>query len=341
MIKVKMSQAVEEFIGFTTARRKSANTIRAYRNALLPLIQTTGDIYVCNLTADHVERHFTKHSHWGASTRNTKLQQIGMFLKWCDNRGYKAKDVDLLWGWDNVKVPSIDRTRIPQHEWVRLFNACEHPTDTATVAVGLYLFLRVSEARALKVGDVHLDRGTVSVFRTKTQEFDEMPMSSELEAILRDYLSWYSSHMQSRGRAVEPSYVLLPPRATSDQEWLRDAAFEAPLRVTQMHSALGLRIKKVIERAGYEMSEQEKPGGWGGHVLRRSGARALFDELVTQGYDGALKTVQAMLGHKNSIMTERYLGLSLDKEKRNTLISGRPMFKNPASQNVITLRREA
>jgi integrase len=66
--------------------------------------------------------------------------------------------------------------------------------------------------------------------------------------------------------------------------------------------------------------------GVGGHVLRRSGARALFDRLRHEGYDGALKRVQSMLGHSNSVISERYLSLGVERLQRNEMLAGKPMF---------------
>jgi hypothetical protein len=66
----------------------------------------------------------------------------------------------------------------------------------------------------------------------------------------------------------------------------------------------------------------------GCHTLRRSGARALFDDLVERGgYDGVLRHVSAMLHHKSTLMTERYLGLDVDVKKRNDLIRGKKMYR--------------
>lgn len=62
------------------------------------------------------------------------------------------------------------------------------------------------------------------------------------------------------------------------------------------------------------------------HTLRRSAARALFDRLATEGYDGALRLVQAMLHHAQSSTTEHYLGLTLDKKRRDDIIRGESMY---------------
>jgi hypothetical protein len=48
------------------------------------------------------------------------------------------------------------------------------------------------------------------------------------------------------------------------------------------------------------------------------------------GYDGALRRVSSLLGHKNTITTERYLGLSLERSSRNQQFSGNRMFPSLA-----------
>ena len=70
--------------------------------------------------------------------------------------------------------------------------------------------------------------------------------------------------------------------------------------------------------------------------MRRSGARALFDQLVQDGYDGAIRTVQAMLHHTSVTTTEVYLGIHLDKKRRDEAIRGKVMFPVSA-ENVVEL----
>ena len=60
-------------------------------------------------------------------------------------------------------------------------------------------------------------------------------------------------------------------------------------------------------------------------------------------YDGILRYVSAMLHHKSTVMTERYLGLDVDVKKRNDLLKGRRMFTTPeaiieSSENITAIR---
>lgn len=92
-----------------------------------------------------------------------------------------------------------------------------------------------------------------------------------------------------------------------------------------------ITVQRVLKRAGYPHFKE------GQHTLRRSGARAYFDALVEQGYDGALRRVQSMLGHAHANMTERYLGIDLDRKKRNDDLRGVSMFPSLQDGNVINV----
>jgi len=57
-------------------------------------------------------------------------------------------------------------------------------------------------------------------------------------------------------------------------------------------------------------------------------------ELVHSGYDGAMRTVQSMLHHASVTTTEGYLGIQLDKKRRDELVKGNRMFP-VSTENVI------
>ena len=98
-------------------------------------------------------------------------------------------------------------------------------------------------------------------------------------------------------------------------------------------------VQRTLVKFGIPIRDEEgKSLHEGVHTLRRSGARALFDELVDRGgYDGVLRLVAAMLHHKSTQMTERYLGLDVDTKKRNDLLRGERMFAEPDKSNVVEL----
>jgi integrase len=308
------------------ARNLTAGTVRSNRQAVDALLEAVGDVWVDKIEHQHLDKVFAIHT-WQTSTRNQRLGQFKQFFKWCRARGLMRPNSDPLFGWRNEKVPVTPRLLIPRSEWGRLFAACGHPQETMLVATGLFLFLRGSEQRLLQLKHVHLDKGEIQVYRTKTKEHDVMPISSELAEHLREHLRYLAAEHGS-----DPNFYLIPKRANNNRgpngKYVPCHGIVPTKPVHLPHLAL----QRVYARAGYPTMRE------GEHTLRRSGARAYFDSLVDQGYDGALRRVQSMLGHAHSAMTERYLGLDLDRASRNADLRLKPMFPT-AGENVVQLRK--
>lgn len=331
-IKVRLDTAINEWVEHQEARGLAAGTIRSRKSTIKKLSKHCGNIYVETISHRHIDTVFAAEP-WSEATRNLKLGQFRAFFDWARSRRYLGRDTDPTFGWRMITVPDRPRTRIPVQEWPALFAACIHPTETIAVATGLFLFLRGSEQQAIQMKHINLDDNLISVYRTKTKEWDEMPISTELERHLRTYLTWYSEQV-----AVHPDHYLLAPRVVGtlnrDADSRRLVGGTGEIDPTRAHTKPHLIIQRVLARAGYATD------GEGEHTLRRSGARAYFDTLAEAGYDGALRRVQAMLGHKNSLVTEVYLGLDLDRTRRNADIAGQTMFPQleEALDSVVTLK---
>lgn len=329
MARPLLSEAVAEYLEHCTARRLSPRTVETRRSTLNRLVIANKNPYCWSVSQKHVDRVFSTHS-WSPATRNSKLSTYIGFFKWCRAKGYMHRDNDPLFGWKSEKLPKQNRLRIPHSEWPRLFDACRHENETMSVALGLYLFLRSNEKSRIRLGDVHLDRGEIDIYRSKTRDFDVMPISSELDGYLRAHLTWLAEQ-----GITDPDYYLMPTRTKptnyDGRGFMPDTCQLDP---TRAFSRPHLIVQRVLSRAGYKVKNE------GGHTLRRSGARAYFDSMVEQGYDGALKRVQAMLGHKNSAMTEVYLGLDLERRRRNESLAGKPMFPVRQDAKVVPIRKE-
>ena len=292
---------------------------------------TTASLRVRIITAKHLDQVFSKHPEWSAGTRNNRLGHYKQFFKWCRARGYMHRDSDPAFGWDNLKVPNRDRFRVPINEWNNLLDSAETPTQRIVLATGLFLFLRGSEQQFLKLEHVNLDTGEIEVFRVKTQTWDTMPISTELDHYLRQHLIWLAKNGVSK-----PEHYLIPSMtAPLQRDKGKFIAGTGTINPDQPFYRPYDVVKAVLANAGYATR------GEGEHTLRRSGARAYFDQLVDQGYDGALRRVMSMLGHKKSETTERYLGLDLERRARNRAIKGQPMFPSLTRQDaqIIPIRK--
>ena len=331
--KVPLTVALNEYREHMAARGLAPSTVRDRYAGIAQFIKVTGDIYVDNITHKHLDRVFAA-CHWQPSTRNNRLGQFKAFFAWCRSRKYMARDNDPTFGYRNVKVVDKHRKRVPVLEWEQLFSACVHPLERIVIATGLFLFLRGSEQQGIQLKHVRLDDMEIDIYRRKTREWDTMPISAELAVYLREHLTW----LATQGIA-DPEHYLIPARnrdldrhpatgklIAGTGSLNPERPFIHPHRVVQ----------RVLARAGWEETLGE-----GEHTLRRSGARAYFDVLAESGYDGALRRVQAMLGHKSSSMTEVYLGLDLDRRARNEDIKGQPMFPVLSDAAKVVRLREA
>lgn len=336
--KPTMSQAQTAFKYHLSSRGLSDNTIKNHMQILNRWIELVGDTRIDTIRDSHVDTFFGKGA-WAAKTQNLYLSQLrGVFFPWCRRQGFMARDYDPTEGWRNAKIERSEQLWLPVEEFPALLDAAGNPRDRAVIAIGLYTFARGSEISTLRVQDVDLERNLLTFYRWKTKDPDVMPISLELAEILDRYLVYYQIN---QGFELRPEWYLVPVRSRTVPIWdyssktiLPDERSEARLLPMQILRRPYEPVKRALHRLGYD------PKGSGAHTLRRSGARALFDRLRSEGYDGALRRVSSMLGHKDTKTTEIYLGLSLEREQRNELIAGHVMFPAVRPAATVTPIRE-
>lgn len=325
--KIKLSEALAEWVQQMEAQRKAPSTVRSRHQGMKMFMKSSGDILVSNITHQHVTQVFADYSTWAPATCRQRLSQYKTFFMFCRLRKYMARDYDPTIGW-RFKVPETERLWIPTTKWEALFNACYHPTETMVIAAGLYLFLRVSEMKTLLIGHVNVEADEVAILRQKTGQFDSMPICLELRELLLPYMVWLTAQGATSQSPLIPARSMALDKNDRQQFVLGSGG----VQLTHCMRNPEVAVQRVLARCGYSTL-------WnGGHTLRRSGARAYFDSLVEEGYDGALRRVQTCLGHANAAMTERYLGLQIDRFSRNKDLAGKPMFPRLQGATVVSLR---
>lgn len=253
---------------------------------------------------------------------NAVHASMSAFFKWCRVMGHAPLDHDPLLAMRYKRVGKKDYPRLSRPEFGPFLEAARTPRDRIFASLGLYLFLRGSEAAGLRVRDVKLHAGTVGVTVYKTHDYDIMPISSELDTELR---RWFT-HYEAECGPLQPDWYLVPAFEVGHAE--------GKLRPTSKISKPEQPIKKTLTAYGWDDTY------WAGfHLLRRSGAREWFEELSDHAIDSALRIVSAHLHHSSLAMTERYLGITADRVKRDRLIKGEVMFPSVQQANVIQLRR--
>jgi integrase len=113
---------------------------------------------------------------------NAVHASMSAFFKWCRIMGHTPLDHDPLLAMRYKKVGKKDYPRLSRLEFKPFLDAAINPRDRILAALGIYLFLRGSEAVSLRVRDVKLGSGTIGVTVYKTHDYDIMPISRAIGA---------------------------------------------------------------------------------------------------------------------------------------------------------------
>src|SRR5690242_1521885 len=256
----------------------SDKTVASSRKTMRQLMATTGNIQVGSLEVRHMDtfRVQCKARGNGGAQLNQHRSHLRMFCTFVrQRRTYGvSRDWDPMIGWRQERVLPSKKLLIPPTEFPRLLDAATHPRDRMVVATGLYLFLRASETTGIKIEDVDLDRDEIGVTIWKTKQRDLMPVCEELSDELRRYLTWYSK----AAGPLQPAWYLVPRRARptfkADPVTGRAVVYrgdDAGLKPTERFSNVAYTVQRALDACGYGTYWE------GGHTLRRSGARALYD----------------------------------------------------------------
>jgi integrase len=316
---MRFESTLQEAIGVYLTRRRALgfaeNTVKNDGSTLHRLDWFLNEPDVEDITHEDMVRFLAAvGANIKPGTFNMLVNRISKFLKFCRENGYADADFNPMGEMRPRRVPRQEHRRIPLSEFGEFLNRAANPRDRIVLALGLYLFLRQSEIVALQMKHLDMVQKQIEVTIFKTCDSDVMPICSELHLELKRWLIHYKE-------VVGP---LLPEMHLTPAMWpmpVEGQLYKPYQRITRTEDI----VHRTLNNYGWTYLEQK---GQGVHLLRRSGARALFDELDSHSTDGALRIVQSHLHHKSSVMTERYLGITADRAKRDRILRGQPMFRS-------------
>ncbi len=319
---MKFKEAIELYI---TARGNdgfAANTVRNDRKDLERMARILGNIPMSAFTPTAFDKVMAHERDRGLATGSlNNLITVGRsFTKWCQARGFMDSGQNPCHR-RYIKEPKKVHDYIPIGMFPALLDSAANPRDRMLMAMGLYTLARSEEITSRRVKDVDLSTGYVSMIVTKSYDSDLVPISNELDRELRSWLAAYADECGP----VHPDWALIPG---SQSKGFQTVTWTPNRTLGRPEDA----VKRALAPLGWSFS-----GRTGMHLLRRSAARAMFDELVAMGYDGALRRVQTWLHHSSMSQTEQYIGLSLDRQDRDRDTHGQDLF--PSLSGVVPLNR--
>jgi integrase len=356
-VTAALRSAVEEYLDIRQRSGKADNTMRVDETLLPRFVEHLGNPDFDKLSSTHVrdffygaggimDTHTTRikgqpvREAVGPGTHNNYRARLKVFFSFCKASGFTALD-NYLTGVDPLPEPKRRRQQPAPSLLLQLLDQAECAMHRAYLATAVNTACRASEITNMRVGDIDFARSEVFVTVIKTREEDEMPLTADLERELRVWLVEYAELL---GRPLREDDYLFPARtgnaiathyldeATGERVYVRTPFVWHPDRPVQ-------RTEKIVKHALAAVGLPTRYEGT--HTIRRAVARAYFDALSSDaGYDAALRTVSALLHHSNMATTERYLGLSSERKRRDETMKGRPFLTAMVSQeNVVPLRR--
>lgn len=318
---ILLHAASKDYLEHLKAQGMMPATISGHSIILSHALNAWGNIDVRDVTPADIDRLFSK-SQWSTSTSNLYLWNLRSFVRFLRIAKHIGKDEEWTEGWRARRVPKRERTWLTVPELGELLEAAWNPRDRALIALGMYTFLRGSELAALKISDLDIGNQELHAYRIKNQVADRLPICLELGIEMNAWLA----HYRDMCGPLHDDWLLLPARGpipmrgVRGQRRLEPTGQPAPLRPTMPITKPYSIVRRAMKDIGYDTV------GDGAHVLRRSGARALFMRLREDGYDGALRRTSSMLGHSSTLITEHYIGVDLERRQRNELLAGNAMF---------------
>jgi integrase len=339
-MRQELSDAIEDYLGLRLSQDYSKRTLANERTILKSFLQTNGNIWVHQIDVAQVTRHFEKASQTRASgALQLDHTVLGQFFVWARQTRRMPQDRNPLAGRRRPKVRKRERLRIPPSQFSVLLDTASEigARERAVIATLLYTLARDQEIANIRISDVSLEGGYIRTQVTKTYTEDLMPIPTELDSELRQWLATYT-------QAVGPlhdHYFLLPRRKSVGlvkaerglivgHNW----AYMPERKIGR----LGRVVGNVLDDFGWPMEDPVtgKRNMEGAHTIRRSGARALFDRLVDGGYDHSLRIVQSQLHHASMAQTEHYIGIEADRRNRDEILRGKMMYPT-SDTNVVRL----
>lgn len=256
---------------------------------------------------------------------NKQLIHLSTFVKWLVRREVVSGDVlDVM---TKLDVEQKRYPRLSMGAMHQMIQDAADPWERFVLGLGIHSLGRWSELRFIQRQHVHLDGGYIEWYRQKTREWDEIPITAELDAELR---RWIVAYEKVLGSPLEPHHYMIPlrnPAGWRTYHW-------AYLPEQQASESIRTCVKK--HSAPY-LGGMDAIRGQGVHILRRAAARELYEALKRAGVADPLRIVMTMLGHKNVRTSEIYLGIERDRETRDTLLRGASLLSVDTT-NVVELK---
>lgn len=340
----KTQESLDAFVDELHGLERAANTIKNNQlviGGFLRLIDPKNKMWMHAVTEDHVTTWLRTLTDVSPGTKRAYLGYVKRFLAWCVEterlQRNEAKRLEIT-----RRQSDRQKTRLPAERFAELLDAAgaKHPRNRIGVALGLYTLLRAVDVVDVRVGEMNRGAGTLRKYLQKVQRWHEIGISLDLDEELERWYRWYRKDLGVT--RLEDDWPVVPPLHRPGVPG-RDVV-NAPVRIRQYRKDGSIAllapesyardiVQPALRAVGVQMRYTDRRGrdksaNEGAHTLRRSGGRALFDLIVSQGDDktNALFLIQALYDHSDVRRTADYIGVALQRDTVNAMLRGQRMY---------------
>jgi integrase len=219
-------------------------------------------------------------------------------------------------GMKHKKAGGVLHLRLSHDEVLAMLDSAQDAYERWILACAYYTFGRDSECCPLLFGHIDEMAGEITWFRKKTQQHDTLPM---MDAFAAEYRRWRKALAEIMEEEPKSSWHAIPARTKHGRGgWTynpQKGRYSCAVIVKKNVKNL---LKGVYGAEAPEVQSLVKDQGV--HILRRSGARNLYEEMCDAGVERPIDVVQAMLGHANVPTTLRYIGVDVQRRHRDKVV---------------------
>lgn len=335
-MKQSLSDAIDDFIAHRVSCGIAKGTTKGERQVLRAFLTTTGNILVENIHEGHVDQHFSTASLTRSPrTLGKDTAALKGFFDWAVRTRRAGRNGNPMAGRRAPRYAPREWRGFHVSKVPALLDSAKCPRDRILLATACYLMGRSVEFSLLRVADLRLDAGDVTYRIPKTRKVDLLPISEELDEELRRWLTVYTEECGP----LDPNWFLVPARTRPRLKGRGVVNLEGQRLIpTRSIRHPHVIAQYALEAIGYPIRDERGNSLHEGmHTIRRSMARALYEQLRDEGDPQPVETVRAMLNHSTEAQTRAYIGLQSEREHRDARIKGRAMFPSLRSSSVVHL----
>lgn len=331
-----LNESIDDYVTHLKSRGLAPGYLKSCRVTLRRLMTVVGNILTESIHEGHIDQYFNDASRTRSNrSLGVDTAHLRGFFDWAVRTRRAGRNGNPMAGRKKPKYAPREWRGLPASKFPALLDATRHPRDRILMALGIYLLGRAAEFQILRVADVMLEAGSVSYRIPKTHKVDLLPICEELDVELRRWLTFYTEECGP----LDPNWYLVPAKTKAPLRGpgIQDFTQERLVPARQMKD-LHKTAVRILEAIGYQVRDENgKALNEGMHTLRRSAARALYEQLRDEGDPSPVETVRSMLNHSTELQTRHYIGLQSDRIHRDARLRGRVMFPGLRGENVRAL----